>query len=86
MPLKVYDETIRVLKSAVVKAKLGVGEELEAFKRLDAQARRLESAASGPTFDAFMAEERARSPSYGGRAVFDDGAERSKPRAARARD
>ena len=40
VPLKVYDETIRVLKSAVQKAKLGRDEELGAIKRLDDQARR----------------------------------------------
>jgi hypothetical protein len=72
VPLKVYDETINVLKSAVVKAKLGQQEELDALKRLDAQSRRLEATASGPSFNAFIAEERARSDSYGGRTVFDD--------------
>ena len=40
VPLKVYDETIRVLKSAVQKAKLGRDEEMQALKRLDEQARR----------------------------------------------
>ena len=35
VPLKVYDETIRVLKSAVQKAKLGRDEEMQALKRLD---------------------------------------------------
>ena len=40
VPLKVYDETIRVLKSAVRSAKLGREEELGALKRLDDQARR----------------------------------------------
>ena len=42
VPLKVYDETIRVLKYAVVKARLGASEELSAIKRLDAQARAVE--------------------------------------------
>ncbi len=40
VPLRVYDETIRVLKSAVAKAKLGREEELGALKRLDDAARR----------------------------------------------
>jgi uncharacterized protein len=83
VPLKVYDETIKVLKSAVGKARLGATEELDALKRLDAQARRLESAASGPSFGAFIAEERARSPSYGGRTVFDDMRQPPKPAAAK---
>src|SRR5204863_2339916 len=42
VPLQVYDETPRVLKSAVRKAKLGRQEELDALKRLDDQARKLE--------------------------------------------
>ena len=47
VPIKVYDETIGVLKSAVQKAKLGREEELAALKRLDDQARRLELTAGG---------------------------------------
>ena len=39
VPIKVYDETIRVLKSAVQKAKLGNTEEMQALRRLDDQAR-----------------------------------------------
>jgi uncharacterized protein len=49
VPLRVYDETIRVLKSAVQRAKLGREEELGALKRLDEQARHLERHASGPS-------------------------------------
>jgi uncharacterized protein len=70
VPLKVYDETIRVMKSAVVKARLGREEEMQALKRLDSQARRLEATASGPTFQSFVATERAASPSLDGRSVF----------------
>jgi uncharacterized protein len=70
VPIKVYDETIRVLKSAVCKAKLGREEELGALKRLDNQARRLEQHARGPSVEHLIAHERARSPSYGGRSVF----------------
>jgi hypothetical protein len=70
VPIKVYDETIRVLKSAVRKAKLGREEELGALKRLDDQARRLERHAGGPSVERLIAQERARSPSYGGRSVF----------------
>ena len=46
VPIKVYDETIRVLKSAVQKAKLGRDEEMQALKRLDDQARTLEHSAA----------------------------------------
>jgi hypothetical protein len=70
VPLRVYDETIRVLKSAVQKAKLGRDEELGALQRLDEQARRLERHATGPSVPELIAEERERSHEYGGRSVF----------------
>jgi hypothetical protein len=70
VPIKVYDETIRVLKSAVQKAKLGRDEEMQALRRLDDQARRLERMAGGPSLDAFIAKEREASPSFDGRSVF----------------
>ena len=71
VPLRVYDETIRVMKSAVHNARLGASEELAALQRLDDQARQLERAAAGPSFERIVAEERARSDAYGGRTVFD---------------
>ncbi len=67
--IKVYDETIAVLKSAVQKAKLGQTEEMGALKRLDDQARQLERV-GGPSFEAFVAGERSRSASLNGRSVF----------------
>jgi hypothetical protein len=70
VPLKVYDETIRVLKSAVQKARLGREEEMQALMRLDAQARQLERTATGSTLDDFVAGERNRSHELGGRSVF----------------
>jgi hypothetical protein len=69
VPLRVYDETIRVLKSAVRNAKLGREEELGAMQRLDEQARVLERHAFRLSLKALIAEERERSPSYGGRSV-----------------
>ena len=70
VPLRVYDETIRVLKSAVQKAKLGRHEELAAIKRLDEQARFLERRARGPSVENLIAKERERSHAYGGRTIF----------------
>ena len=70
VPLKVYDETIRVLKSAVQKAKLGREEELAALKRLDHQARSLERHTSGPSVDELIASELKDSHTYDGRSVF----------------
>jgi hypothetical protein len=70
VPIKVYDETIRVLKSAVQNAKLGREEELQTLKRLDAQARSLERTATGPSLETFISRERTASPDYDGRSVF----------------
>jgi len=70
VPLKVYDETISVLKAAVCNARLGRDEQMQAIKRLDEQARRLERTASGPSVDSFIARERAASPALDGRSVF----------------
>ena len=70
VPTRVYDHTIGVLKSAVQSAKLGREEQLAALRRLDAQARRLESVATGPMVEALVARERRESHAYGGRSVF----------------
>lgn len=70
VPLRVYDQTIQVLKSAVRSAKLGREEELAALKRLDDQARRIERCATAPRVEEVIAEERRLSHSYGGRSVF----------------
>lgn len=70
VPIAVYDRTIAVMRAAVSSAKLGNDERLEAIRRLDDQARRLERAAAGPSFGAFVDEERRRSHDYGGRSVF----------------
>ncbi|PSC02502.1 DUF763 domain-containing protein [Alsobacter soli] len=80
VPLKVYDETIRVMKSAVTGARLDRDEELAAIQRLDREARRLERVATGPTVEDYIAQERADAPAYGGRTVFDDRPPRLKPR------
>ena len=70
VPIKVYDETIRLLRSAVDNAKLGREDALFALQKLDAESRRLERVADGPAFDDFISDEFARSPDYGGRSVF----------------
>src|SRR4051794_13743781 len=65
VPIKVYDETIRLLKRAVQNGKLGRDEELQALTRLDVQARQLERMARGPTLEAFIAKELSTSPALG---------------------
>lgn len=82
VPIKVYDETIRVLKSAVHNAKLGRDEEMRALKRLDDQARRLERTVRGPPLQSFIATERAASPALDGRSVFGWERDLSKLKAA----
>lgn len=56
VPRRVYDETIRVMKDAVAKARLGLSDRLFAIKRLDAEVRRLEHAPGTIDFDAFIEE------------------------------
>jgi hypothetical protein len=69
VPLKVYDETIRLLKRAVSNAKLGRSETLAAIRRLDQRARAIEQTAQGPAFADIVAAERRLSAGYGGRTV-----------------
>jgi hypothetical protein len=70
VPLRVYDQTIQVLKSAVQSAKLGREEELAALKRLDDQARLVERHTSGPLVEELIAQEQRLSHSYGGRNIL----------------
>lgn len=73
VPLRVYDETLAVLRRAVDRAKLGEDDRLVAIRRLDVEARRLEAAARGPSLEELIAAERGASGAYGGRTVFDGG-------------
>ncbi|RYE40981.1 MAG: DUF763 domain-containing protein [Hyphomicrobiales bacterium] len=70
VPLKVYDETIGVLKSAVMKGRLGRDEELQALRRLDDRARLLERYVTGPDLKEIVAGEFRNSRLLGGRSVF----------------
>jgi hypothetical protein len=70
VPLRVYDETLGVLRRAVDRAKLGNDDKLGAIQRLDEASRRLEAGAgSNYDFDSHVAEERARSSEWDGRSV-----------------
>jgi uncharacterized protein len=73
VPLKVYDESIAVLRRALNAAKLGHTAKLEGLSRLDTFTRKIESQrAPDADVDAAIAYERRISPSLGGRTVFDD--------------
>lgn len=69
VPLRIYDETLRVMKHGVSESKLGRDERLEALRRLDAQARWLERTASGPSFQSVIEAEQTRTAAYAGRTV-----------------
>ena len=70
VPLKTYDASLDVLRRALNQAKLGHGEKLDGFRRLDALTRWVE-AQSKPEADVAAAidHERAISPSLDGRMV-----------------
>jgi hypothetical protein len=71
VPIKVYDETIGTLQTAIHKAKLGNNEKNEAIKRLTQIAQRAEKDfIPNANFDKVIEEERTNSWKYGGRTVF----------------
>lgn len=73
VPLKTYDESLAVLRSALEAAKLGHTEKLEGFRRLDKLTRNVEANLDPVAdFSAAIEHEREISSSVGGRTVFDD--------------
>jgi hypothetical protein len=73
VPLKVYDESLGLLRRALDAARIGDTEKLEGLRRLDAFTRAIEARRSPDgDVDATIAHERAISRSMGGRTVFDD--------------
>jgi uncharacterized protein len=73
VPLKVYDESISVLRRALDRAKLGDTDKIGGFKRLDGFVRGVEeNCAPAADFQKTVAHEKAISRSLGGRSVFDD--------------
>ncbi len=72
VPLKVYDESISVLRRALDQARLGRSDKLGGMSRLDAFTRAIENRLA-PDSDvaATIAHERAISRSLGGRSVLD---------------
>jgi hypothetical protein len=82
VPLKIYDESIAVLRRGLDQAKLGDTDKIEGFKRLDRFVRVVEERCQ-PIADlpAVVAHEEAISGSLDGRSVFDD--RKKRPAAAR---
>ncbi len=74
VPLKVYDQSISVLKNAVKKAKIGENDRLNALKKLDGITRYIENNLEPDAdIDKLIIHERKISRSLGGRTVFDKG-------------
>jgi hypothetical protein len=77
VPIKVYDETISTLQTAVHKSKLGQTDKQQAIKALTQIAQRAEKDfIPQDNFDALIEKERDDSWQYDGRTVF----EKSRPR------
>jgi len=73
VPLKTYDQSINVLRTALDAAKVDDKEKLEGFRRLNRFVQTVEeNFAPEADLTAVIAHENAISPSLGGRSVFDD--------------
>ena len=71
VPVKVYDETIQTLQTAVHKAKLGANDKAEAIKKLHQIAARAEKDfIPNSNFNELIEKERNDSWKYGGQTVF----------------
>jgi hypothetical protein len=73
VPLKVYDETISTLKTAVESARIGSTDKAKAIEQLSKMAFEVEKRFT-PAFslDDVIQKERDLAPRFGGRTVFDD--------------
>ena len=81
VPLKTYDETLGILRRSLDAAKVGDTDKIEGMKRLHGFATAIEKRyAPEADFKAVMETEEAISPMLRGRSVFDDLAERKRPK------
>lgn len=70
VPLRIYDESIRILGDAIEKSKLGYKDKSECINRLHKTALQIEENCSPQAdFDAVMERERRNSHEWGGRTV-----------------
>ncbi|WP_232622873.1 DUF763 domain-containing protein [Pareuzebyella sediminis] len=71
IPIKVYEETIGTLKSAVEQAKIGRGDRLKAVKKLTDLAQQAEKGfVPNTNFEALVKKENRDSHIYGGRSIY----------------
>ena len=70
VPLKIYDESIRVLQDSIEKSKLGYNEKSECIRKLHSTALRIEEQCEPDAdFDAVIERERRHSKEWGGKTV-----------------
>jgi hypothetical protein len=82
VPLKVYDETIGVLRTSIEKSKIGNSDKQQAIKQLSVIASRIEkNFEPKPFLEDVIQKERDESYKYGGRTVFGEAKpqKKSKP-------
>ena len=73
VPLKTYDESLNVLRTALDAARVGDKEKLDGFRRLNQFVEKVENTLQPEVdFDAVLAHENDISASLNGRSVFDD--------------
>ena len=73
VPLKIYDESIRILGDAIEKSRLGYNDKSECIRRLNTTARQIEANCKPMAdFDATLEHEREHSAEWGGRTCMDD--------------
>ncbi|MFP9100622.1 DUF763 domain-containing protein [Flavobacterium sp. RHBU_24] len=71
VPIKVFDETITTLQTAISRAKIGNSDKIHAIKKLSEISMEAEkSFTPNDNFDALIIKERNESYLYGGRTVF----------------
>jgi uncharacterized protein len=80
VPLKVYDETIQVLKSAVEKSRIGFTDKQKAIQQLSAMAWQIEeNFQPNPFFEEVLQKEKDESHLHGGMTVFGKAQPPKKP-------
>ena len=81
VPLKVYDESIRILDQAVQKAKIGQSDKLKALKQLHDRSREIEKnfQPAPENYASFIQEEWDNKNRFGGRTVMDKADKESTP-------
>jgi hypothetical protein len=71
VPIKVFDETIATLQTAIQRAKIGNSDKMDAIRKLSEISRNAEKDFTPNTnFEALIQKERNESYKYGGRTIF----------------